>query len=55
MACPVCLVQHISSSCVNSLQVNARRINDEPDVFTGVLSNKLFSSVLLSEIVLQVS
>lgn len=41
--------------CFDVLQVNARRINDEPDVFTGMLANKLFSSILLSEIILQVS
>lgn len=36
------------------LQVNARRINDEPDVFTGVLSNRFFSTILASEALLQV-
>lgn len=49
------IYEHIWSCAFDLLQVNARRINDEPDVFTGVLSNKLFSSILLSEIILQVS
>ena len=37
------------------LQVNARRIDDEVDVFDGILSNKFFLAILLSEALLQVN
>lgn len=40
---------------MSHLQVNARRINDEVNVFDGILSNRFFLVILLSEALLQVT
>ncbi len=37
------------------LQVNARKIYDEPSVLEGIFTNKLFLSILAAEAALQVS
>jgi len=37
-----------------SLQVNARKVYDEADVLSGLLSNQLFLAILLGEASLQV-
>ena len=36
------------------LQVNARKVYDEANVFAGVTANKLFAAILLGEASLQV-
>ena len=37
------------------IQVNARKIYDEPNALAGILDNKLFVAILAGEAVLQVS
>lgn len=40
--------------CIAFVQVNARKIYDEANVFSGVAANKLFTAILLGEATLQV-
>ena len=37
------------------LQVNARKVYDEANVVAGILTNKLFTGILLGEATLQVT
>ena len=45
----------ICTAHVWNMQVNARYINDERNVFANILTNRLFVAVLGSELLLQVS
>ena len=44
----------LTANCIAFVQVNARKIYDEANVFSGVAANKLFTAILLGEATLQV-
>ncbi len=52
MSLPLRVIVH-DTRAGSAVQVNARKIYDEPNALAGILDNKLFVAILAGEAVLQ--